>query len=28
VNTENIIKHLHVLWRTDGIIADIKLHTF
>jgi hypothetical protein len=25
VNTENIVKHLRVLWRTDRIIADIRL---
>jgi len=25
VNSENIIKHLRVLWRTDRIIADIRL---
>jgi hypothetical protein len=25
VNTENVIKHLRVLWRTDRIIADIRL---
>ncbi|MBR0914653.1 phage holin family protein [Bradyrhizobium japonicum] len=25
MNTENIIKHLRVLWRTDRIIADIRL---
>jgi hypothetical protein len=25
VNTENVVKHLRVLWRTDRIIADIKL---
>jgi membrane protein implicated in regulation of membrane protease activity len=25
VNTENIVKHLRVLWRTDRIIADIKM---
>jgi membrane protein implicated in regulation of membrane protease activity len=26
VNTENMIKHLRVLWRTDRIIADIRMH--
>ncbi|MFT4120399.1 phage holin family protein [Bradyrhizobium sp.] len=25
MSTENIVKHLRVLWRTDRIIADIKL---
>jgi hypothetical protein len=25
VNTENVVKNLRVLWRTDRIIADIKL---
>jgi hypothetical protein len=25
VNTENIVKHLRVLWRTDRIIADIRM---
>ena len=25
MNTENIAKHLRVLWRTDRIIADIRL---
>ncbi|MCK1393601.1 phage holin family protein [Bradyrhizobium sp. 1] len=25
MNTENVIKHLRVLWRTDRIIADIRL---
>jgi len=25
VNTENIVKNLRVLWRTDRIIADIKM---
>jgi hypothetical protein len=25
VNTENTVKHLRALWRTDRIIADIKL---
>jgi hypothetical protein len=25
LNTENIIKHLRALWRTDRIIADIRL---
>jgi hypothetical protein len=25
VNTENVVKHLRVLWRADRIIADIKL---
>ena len=25
MNSENIIKHLRVLWRTDRIIADIRL---
>jgi Putative Actinobacterial Holin-X, holin superfamily III len=25
VNTENVIKHLRVLWRTDRIIADIRM---
>ena len=25
MNTENVVKHLRVLWRTDRIIADIKL---
>lgn len=25
MNTENIIKHLRVLWRTERIIADIRL---
>jgi hypothetical protein len=25
VNTENLIKHLRVLWRTDKIIADIRM---
>jgi hypothetical protein len=25
VNTENVVKHLRVLWRTDRIIADIRL---
>lgn len=25
MNTENIIKHLRVLWRTDRVIADIRL---
>jgi len=24
VNTENVVKHLRVLWRTDRIIADIR----
>ena len=25
MNTENVVKHLRALWRTDRIIADIKL---
>ena len=25
MNTENVVKHLRVLWRADRIIADIKL---
>ena len=25
MNTENVIKHVRALWRTDRIIADIKL---
>ncbi|MET4202711.1 phage holin family protein [Bradyrhizobium sp. LA6.12] len=25
MNTENIVRHLRVLWRTDRIIADIRL---
>lgn len=25
MNSENIIKHLRVLWRTDRIIADVRL---
>jgi hypothetical protein len=25
VNSENVVKHLRVLWRTDRIIADIRL---
>jgi hypothetical protein len=25
VNTENVAKHLRVLWRTDRIIADLKM---
>jgi membrane protein implicated in regulation of membrane protease activity len=25
VNTENVVKHLRALWRTDRIIADIKM---
>jgi membrane protein implicated in regulation of membrane protease activity len=25
VNTENVVKHLRVLWRTDRIIADIRM---
>ena len=25
MNTENVVKHLRVLWRTDRIIADIRL---
>jgi hypothetical protein len=25
VNTENIVKHLRVLWRTDRIIADMRM---
>jgi hypothetical protein len=25
VNTENIVKHLRILWRTDRIIADIRM---
>jgi hypothetical protein len=25
VNTENIVKNLRVLWRTDRIIADIRM---
>jgi hypothetical protein len=25
VNTENIVKHLRVLWRTDRIIADLRM---
>ena len=25
MNTENVVKHLRVLWRTDRIIADIKM---
>jgi len=25
VNTKNVVKHLHVLWRTDRIIADIRM---
>ena len=25
MNTENIIKHLRILWRTDRIIADIRM---
>jgi len=25
VNTENIVKHLRILWRTDRIIAEIQL---
>jgi hypothetical protein len=25
VNTENVVKHVRALWRTDRIIADIKL---
>ncbi|MGA7806984.1 phage holin family protein [Bradyrhizobium sp.] len=26
MNSENVIKHLRMLWRTDRIIADIRLH--
>ena len=25
MNTENVVKHLRVLWRIDRIIADIRL---
>jgi hypothetical protein len=25
VSTENVVKHLRVLWRTDRIIADIRM---
>jgi hypothetical protein len=25
VNTENVVKHLRILWRTDRLIADIRL---
>ena len=25
MNTENIVKNLRVLWRTDRIIADIRM---
>jgi hypothetical protein len=25
MNTENVVKHLRVLWRTDRIIADIRM---
>ena len=25
MNTENLVKHLRVLWRTDKIIADIRM---
>jgi hypothetical protein len=25
VNTENVVKHLRVLWRTDRIIADMRM---
>lgn len=25
MNTENVVKHLRVLWRTDRLIADIRL---
>ncbi|RXG87995.1 phage holin family protein [Bradyrhizobium zhanjiangense] len=25
MNTENVVKHLRVLWRTDRIIADVRL---
>jgi hypothetical protein len=25
VNTENVVKHLRVLWRTDRTIADIRM---
>jgi hypothetical protein len=25
VNTENVVRHLRVLWRTDRIIADIRM---
>jgi hypothetical protein len=25
VNTENVVKHVRAFWRTDRIIADIKL---
>jgi membrane protein implicated in regulation of membrane protease activity len=25
VNTENVVKHLRVLWRTDRVIADIRM---
>jgi membrane protein implicated in regulation of membrane protease activity len=25
MNSENVVKHLRVLWRTDRIIADIRL---
>ena len=25
MNTENVVRHLRVLWRTDRIIADIRL---
>jgi hypothetical protein len=25
VNTENVVKHLRILWRTDRIIADIRM---
>lgn len=25
MNTENVVKHLRILWRTDRIIADIRL---
>jgi Putative Actinobacterial Holin-X, holin superfamily III len=25
VNTENVLKHLRVLWRTDRIIADLRM---
>src|SRR3984957_17736654 len=28
VNTENLFKHLRVLWRTDRIIADIRMRHF
>ena len=25
MNTENVVKHLRVLWRTDRMIADLRM---